>query len=40
MYENYNSGKGHEYDPNNRLELHSNLFIIGSQSFLFDLSRV
>lgn len=40
VHENYNSGKGHEYDPNNRLELHSNLFIIGFQPSLFDLSRV
>lgn len=34
------SGKCHGYYPDNRLTLHSNLFIIGAQVSQFDLSRV
>lgn len=34
------SGKGHKYYPNNKLMLHSDLFIIGTQVSQFDLPRV
>lgn len=33
------SGKCHGYYPDNRLTLHSNLFIIGAQVSQFDLSK-